>query len=76
MQISNLKQSSECRVYSAVNHPWWVSMISTDTVCCGLALLHFTFGGSGMIMTTARSELPYPCSTQAKTRGESSRRGK
>ena len=27
-------------------------------------------------MTTARTELPYPCSPQAKTRDESSRRGK
>ena len=26
-------------------------------------------------MTTARTELPYPCSPQAKTRGESSRGG-
>ena len=35
-----------------------------------------TFGGSGGIMTTAGLELPYPCNPQAKTRGESSRRGK
>ena len=34
-----------------------------------------TFGGSGGIMTTARPELPYPCSSQAKAREESSRRG-
>ena len=27
-------------------------------------------------MTTARTELPYPCSPHAKTRDESSRRGK
>ena len=42
----------------------------------GLARLHGTFGGSDGIMTTARPGLPYPCSPQAKTRGESSRRGK
>ena len=35
-----------------------------------------TCGGSGGMMTTARPGLPYPCSPQAKTRGESSRRGK
>ena len=35
---------------------------STDGVCCGLARLFVTFGGSGGIMTTARPELPYPCS--------------
>ena len=43
---------------------------------CGLARLFVTFGGSGGMMTTARTELPYPCSPKAKTRGESSRRGK
>ena len=41
-----------------------------------LARLYVTFGGSGGIMATAGTELPYPCSPQAKTRGESSRRGK
>ena len=35
-----------------------------------------TFGGSGGIMTTARPELPYPCVSQAKSRDETSRRGK
>ena len=37
---------------------------------------HVTFGGSGGIMTTARPELPYPCVSQAKSRDETSRRGK
>ena len=37
---------------------------------------HVTFGGSGVIMTTARPELPYPCVSQAKSRDETSRRGK
>ena len=59
-QISNNKKF---RVYSAVNHPWWVSML-------------FFFDRSGGIMTTVRPELPYPCSFQAKTRDEFSRRGK
>ena len=34
---------------------------SPDGVCCGLARLHVTFGGSGGMITTARTELPYPC---------------
>ena len=37
---------------------------------------HVTFGGSGGIMSTARPELPYPCNSQAKSRDETSRRGK
>ena len=40
-----------------------------------LARLFVTFGGSGGMMTTAGTELPYPCSPQAKTRDESSPRG-
>ena len=39
-------------------------------------LAHVAFGGSGGIMTTARPELPYPCVSQAKSRDETSRRGK
>ena len=43
---------------------------------CGSA--NVTFGGSDGIgiMTTARPELPYPCVSQAKSRDETSRRGK
>ena len=37
---------------------------------------HVTFGGSGGIRSTARPELSYPCASQAKSRGETSRRGK
>ena len=37
---------------------------------------HVTFGGSGGIMPTARPELSYPCVSQAKSRDETSRRGK
>ena len=37
---------------------------------------HVTFGGSGGIMSTARPELSYPCVSQAKSRDETSRRGK
>ena len=41
MQIRNSKlcEASNCIVYSAVNHPWWMSMHSTDGVCCGLAIM-------------------------------------
>ena len=38
--------------------------------------VHVTFGGSGGIRSTARPELPYPCNSQAKSRVETSRRGK
>ena len=37
---------------------------------------HVTFGGSGGIMSIARPELPYSCDSQAKSRDETSRRGK
>ena len=37
---------------------------------------HITFGGSGGIRSISRSELPYPCNSQAKSRDETSRRGK
>ena len=66
---------SKCRayiyIYCAVNHSWW---ISTGLLWLGSAQV--TFGGRGWIMTTARPELPYPCSSHAKTRDESSQRGK
>ena len=37
---------------------------------------HVTNGGSGGMMSTAGLELPYPRVSQAKFRGETSRRGK
>ena len=37
---------------------------------------HITFGGRVGVMSTARPELPYPCNSQAKSRDETSRRGK
>ena len=62
MQISNsrLCESSKCWVYSAVNHPWWMSMLFHRRGFCGLARPLVTFGGSGGMMPTARTELPYP----------------
>ena len=45
----------------------------TGFVC---VVAHVTFGGSGEIRSTARPELPYPCVSQAKSRDETSRRGK
>ena len=37
---------------------------------------HVTFGGSGGIRSTTRPELPYACVSQAKSRDETSWRGK
>ena len=37
---------------------------------------HVTFGGSGGIRSTAIPELPHPCVSHAKSRDETSRRGK
>ena len=37
---------------------------------------HVTFGSTGGIMSTARPELPFLCSSQAKSWDETSRRGK
>ena len=37
---------------------------------------HVTFGGSGGIRSIARPGLPCPCVSQAKSRDETSRRGK
>ena len=41
---------------------YYRSMLFHRRGFCGLARPHVTFGGSGGIMTTARPELPYPCS--------------
>ena len=43
---------------------------------CVCRSAHVTNGGSGGIRSTARPELPYPCYSQAKSRDETSRRGK
>ena len=61
---------------SAVNHPYWMGMLFHRRGLLWLGSAVATFGGSGGIMTAARTELPYPCSSQAKTRDKSSRRGK
>ena len=37
---------------------------------------HVTFGSSDGIRSTARPKLPYPCYSKAKSRVETSRRGK
>ena len=39
-------------------------------------LARVTFGGSDGIISTARQELHYSCNSQAKSRDETSRRGK
>ena len=60
---------------SKLNHPWWVSMLfPLRGFVCRSA--HVTFGGSGGIRSTARPELPYPSNSQAKSRDETSWRGK
>ena len=76
MQIRNLKlcDASECGLYSAVNHPWWMRVDDMYFHRQGLAVAglgYATFGGSGLIMTTARTELNYPCVSQAKSGDES-----
>ena len=45
----------------------------TGFVC---KMAHVTFGGRGVIMSTARPELPYPCVSQAKSWDETSHREK
>ena len=59
---------------SKLNHPVGEHAFPLAGFVCKEA--HVTFGGSGGIMTTARPELPYPCNSQAKSRDETSRRGK
>ena len=78
LESRNFVKRVSVEVYSALNHPWWVRMLSTDGVCCGWARLHayVTFGGSGGMMTTATTELPYPYVSQAKSQTKTSRTGK
>ena len=71
-----LTVTSKCILNADVMSCNGIACFSTDGVCCGLSRLFVTFGGSGGIMTTARPGLLYICSPQAKTRDESSRRGK
>ena len=79
MQIRNLKlyEWSKCGVYRAVNHSWWMSMLIQRRGHVAVAWLgcSLQFSGSGWMMTTARTELPYTCVSQAKSQGQSSRRG-
>ena len=81
MQISNSlvgdSEASKCRIYSTVKTPLVDEHAFPPTgVRLWLVRLLFTFGGSDGILTTARPELPYTCSSQAKTRCDSSRKGK
>ena len=39
-------------------------------------MTHATFGGRVEIISTARPKLPYPCNSLAKSRVETSQRGK
>ena len=53
MQIRNSKlcEASKCRVYSAVNRPWWISKLfmATGFAVALLDRLYVTFGCSGGI---------------------------
>ena len=77
MQITNLVvcDGSKGCIYKQIKPPLVdeYAFPLTGFVC---ETAHVTFGGSGGIMTTARPELPYPCVSQAKSRDETSRRGK
>ena len=78
MQISNsvVGEVSKCWVYSAVNHPWWLSVLFQGRGLAVAGSAPVTFGGSGGIMPTAGPELPCPCCPQTKTRDESPQWGK
>ena len=77
MQITNsvVCSRSKCCIYKQIKPPLvgGHAFPLTGFVCEGA---HVTFGGSGGIRSTARLELPYPCYFQAKSRDETSRRGK
>ena len=72
MQITNsvVSDTSKGIIYKQVGEH---AFPLTGFVCW---LAHVTFGGSGGIRSTARLELLYPCVSQAKSRDETSRRGK
>ena len=77
MQITNsvVCDASEGGIYKQIKPPLVGEHAFPLTgFVCRSALV--TFGGSCGIMTTARPELPYPCNSQAKSRDETSRRGK
>ena len=77
MQISNSEVCDQVNVglYKQIKPPLVGehAFPLTEFVC---REAHVTFGGSGGIRSTARPGLPYPCVSQAKSRDETSRRGK
>ena len=77
MQITNsvvCGRSKGC-IYKQIKPPLVVehAFPQTGFVCWSV---HVTFGGSGGIISTARRGLLYPCVSQAKSRDETSWRGK
>ena len=76
MQITNsvVCDTSKGCIYSKLNHPWGEHAFPLTGLVCMAA--NVTFGGSGGIRPTARPEMPYPCNSQAKSRVETSQRGK
>ena len=77
MQITNsvVCGTSKVCIYKKIKPPLVVehAFQLTGFVCWSA---HVTFCGSGGIRSTARPELPYPRYSQAKSRDETSRRGK
>ena len=77
MQITNsvVCDTSKGSIYKQIKPPLVGehAFPPTGFVCMAA---HITFGASGGIRSTARPELPYPCNSQAKSRVETSRRGK
>ena len=77
MQITNsvVCDASKGCIYKQIKPPL-VSEHAFPLTAFVCRTAQVTFGGSGGIRSTARPELPYPCVSQAKSRDETSRRGK
>ena len=77
MQITNsvVCDASKGRIYKQIKPALVVGHVFplTGFVC---RAAHVTFGGSGGIRSTARPEFPYPCVSRAKSRDETSWKGK
>ena len=77
MQITNsvVCETSKGSIYKQIKPPL-VGEHAFPLTGFVYMVAHVTFGGSGGIRSTARPELPYQCVSQAKSRDETSRRGK
>ena len=74
-RYANYKGTSKCCIYKRIKPPLVGehAFPLTGFVCMAT---HVTFGGSGGIRSTARPELPSHVNSRAKSRDETSRRGK